>query len=35
MLGVLAGNDPTAVKLELAVLAPIERNGKRLVSRDA
>lgn len=29
------GNDPTSVKLEFAVLAPIERNGKRLVSRDA
>jgi hypothetical protein len=29
------GNDPTSVKLEFAVLSPIERNGKRLVSRDA
>lgn len=29
------GNDPTAVKIELAVLAPIVRNGKMLVSRDA
>lgn len=29
------GNDPTAVKIELAILTPIERNGKRLVSRDA
>jgi len=29
------GTDPTAVKMDLAVLAPIERDGKRLVSRDA
>jgi hypothetical protein len=29
------GNDPTKVKLELAVLTPIVRNGKTLVSRDA
>lgn len=29
------GNDPTKVKLELAVLAPIVRNGRTLVSRDA
>lgn len=29
------GNDPSAIKLDLAILTPIEWNGRRLVSRDA
>jgi hypothetical protein len=29
------GTDPTTVKIDLTVLTPIERDGKRLVSRDA
>lgn len=29
------GNDPTEVELELVVMTPIERNGRRIVRRDA